>query len=62
MSKAMTVGELKAIIRDNIPDEWGVTVWNGSHDEAYWVELVDTSIHGRIELNFYDPDSEEIHE
>lgn len=49
----ITIGELKAAIAD-MPDEWGVTVWNGSHDEAYWVELIDASIDGRVELNFND--------
>ena len=53
----MTVGELKLMIKD-IPDDWGVAVWNGSHDESYLVELVDTSIHGRIEFNFYDSDGD----
>ena len=55
----ITIGNLKAAIA-NMPDEWGVTVWNGSHDEAYWVEFIDTSIDGRIELNFND--SEESNE
>ncbi len=55
----VTVGKLKALIAD-IPDEWGVTVWNGSHDEAYWVELIDTSIHGRVEFNFDDGSNKEM--
>lgn len=51
MSKTVTIGELKAAIAD-MPDEWGVTVWNGSSEEAYWVEFIDTSINGRVEFNF----------
>jgi len=57
----MNVAELKLAIQD-VPDDWCVEVWNGSHDESYAVELVDTSIHGRIEFNFYDSDSEVIYE
>ena len=49
----VTIGKLKALIAD-MPDEWGVTVWNGSNEEAYWVEFIDTSIDGRVEFNFND--------